>query len=113
MLTSILVLVIILAACCVGISAFLAGIRRIPSGSVGIVHRKYGTHHPDDRFTVRVHGLGTGKNTAARSPPTYSVNASKSEPTRRGLSSPSFALRPACIHQLEPLSMPLRPDLSG
>ena len=52
----VLVLMIIPVAGGVGAYAFLTGMHRIPADKVGIVDRRFGKHHPDDRFTVRVHG---------------------------------------------------------
>lgn len=51
-----LILMVILAAGSVGAYAFLTGLHRVPADKVGIVDRKFGRHHPDDKFTVRVHG---------------------------------------------------------
>jgi hypothetical protein len=51
-----LIPIVILAAGGVGAYAFLTGVHRIPVGKIGIVDRKFGRHHPEDRFPVRLHG---------------------------------------------------------
>jgi hypothetical protein len=50
-----LALIVVLAAGSIGAVAFTTGMHRIPADKVGIVDRRFGRHHPDDAFTVRVH----------------------------------------------------------
>jgi hypothetical protein len=49
------ILMVILAGGGVSVYAFLTGWHRIPPDKIGVVDLKFGRHHPDDVFPVRVH----------------------------------------------------------
>jgi hypothetical protein len=56
-MNTVVVLVLVLAAVALGAAVVGArSLRRVPDLKVGVVYRRFGGVHPDDRFRVRVHG---------------------------------------------------------
>ena len=50
-----MIFIVAAVACGIFVLWALTGIRRVPTGKVGIVYRKFGRRHPDDRFNVRTY----------------------------------------------------------
>jgi hypothetical protein len=51
------ILIGLLAVIAVAVATIaLGGVRTVPTGKIGIVYRRYGQLHPQERFHVRVHG---------------------------------------------------------
>ncbi|MEU6371161.1 SPFH domain-containing protein [Streptomyces sp. NPDC046931] len=51
-----LLLLVLVAALAAGAYVVATGTRRVPTGHLGVVRRRFGVAHPEDRFKVRTHG---------------------------------------------------------
>jgi len=47
---------LLMALVAAGVWALATGVYRVPTETVGLVHRRFGPNHPEDRFKVRTHG---------------------------------------------------------